>query len=304
MVLYEALAGKTPHGDVDTIGGLIVAILPKPARPIDEVAPHVSRDVAAIVKKALELDPAARYASADAMLADLKRALPEGYAISESMLTGLPESMRHQMESKEFVELADTAASGPLPSATTTAGTAATGPSSIATTSRTPKSRWIIGAAIAAALGVGIIVTVQSLGRDRPRVTTTPLPSATEIATARMLPERVVPSASALPTTTSVLLQIVPPTAEVEVDGQKTAVVNGVVLLAGALGSTHEVRVSLGKRTHPPTTVAVTAQGAVPNRIELSAENPVIPHTTHVASDTAPGINRNFDQQGAPVRGQ
>jgi len=89
VVLYEALAGTTPHGDVETLGALLVQICSKPARPIQEVAPAVRDSVAAIVDKALAIDRAQRYADANAMLDDLRRILPAGFALDEATFATL-----------------------------------------------------------------------------------------------------------------------------------------------------------------------------------------------------------------------
>jgi eukaryotic-like serine/threonine-protein kinase len=86
VVLYEALTGTTPHHDVETMGGLMVAICSKPARPVNEVAPHVRRSIAAIVKKALEIDPNHRHANAEDLLADLKKELPAGTRLDVSVV--------------------------------------------------------------------------------------------------------------------------------------------------------------------------------------------------------------------------
>ena len=102
VVLYEALAGTTPYNDHETLGALLVAICSKPARPLREVAPHVSERVAAVTSKALALDAAQRYQNADALLADLKQAMPNGEDLDESMLplagprvTGADHSIEH-----------------------------------------------------------------------------------------------------------------------------------------------------------------------------------------------------------------
>jgi hypothetical protein len=86
VVLHEALAGKTPYHDLETVGALFVAICSKPARPLRESVPGASAAVEAIVRKALEIDPEQRYPSAEAMLADLKTALPDGFALDETIL--------------------------------------------------------------------------------------------------------------------------------------------------------------------------------------------------------------------------
>ena len=87
ICMYEALTGTTPHDDVETLGALIVAICSKPARPIREIAPELSDDVAAIVDRAISLDAAKRYQTADELLGDLRAMLPDGIKLDEAMLT-------------------------------------------------------------------------------------------------------------------------------------------------------------------------------------------------------------------------
>ncbi len=90
IVLYEALTETTPHDDSETLGALLVAICSKPAKPIRELAPHVSEPVAAIVGKALSLDPTKRYQTAEELLADLKSAARFTTRLDESMLAQRP----------------------------------------------------------------------------------------------------------------------------------------------------------------------------------------------------------------------
>ncbi|MCX5744305.1 MAG: protein kinase, partial [Proteobacteria bacterium] len=90
VVLYEALTTETPHDDSETLGALLVSICSKPARPIRELAPHVTEPVARIVGKALQLDKAKRYQSADEMLADLKDVVRFGIRLDEAQLAQRP----------------------------------------------------------------------------------------------------------------------------------------------------------------------------------------------------------------------
>jgi eukaryotic-like serine/threonine-protein kinase len=85
-VLYAALSGRAPHQHLSSIGQLLVAICVTPSRPLVEVAPWVPAEIAAIVHRALELQPEARYPSAEAMLADLSRFVPPGAMVLEDLL--------------------------------------------------------------------------------------------------------------------------------------------------------------------------------------------------------------------------
>jgi hypothetical protein len=86
VVLYEALAGETPHADCETLGGLMVAICGKQAKPLRQLAPKVSAEVEAIVMRALDLDPDKRYPTAEAFLAALEQQLPFGTKLENSLL--------------------------------------------------------------------------------------------------------------------------------------------------------------------------------------------------------------------------
>ena len=90
VVLYEALVGATPHEEVETLGALLVAICGKPAKPLRALNAEVSEHTAAIVERALAIDPAKRYQSAAHLLDDLRAALPNGLALDESSFGALP----------------------------------------------------------------------------------------------------------------------------------------------------------------------------------------------------------------------
>ncbi|HEU0034877.1 MAG TPA: serine/threonine-protein kinase [Kofleriaceae bacterium] len=86
VVLYELICGVTPYNEAETLGALLVAICSRPARPLREFAPQVSDGVQAVAAKALALDPEKRYQTADELLADLARLLPDGMRLDEAML--------------------------------------------------------------------------------------------------------------------------------------------------------------------------------------------------------------------------
>jgi serine/threonine protein kinase len=75
-VLYAALAGRAPHQHLSSIGQLLVAICVSSAPPLRDVAPWVSREVAALVHRALELRPDQRFPTAAAMLQAILQLAP------------------------------------------------------------------------------------------------------------------------------------------------------------------------------------------------------------------------------------
>ncbi|MBA2542565.1 MAG: protein kinase, partial [Deltaproteobacteria bacterium] len=70
-VLYELLAGVPPHHD-DTPQATLERVIAGPPKPIVLVA-HVPRELATIINKAMERDPAHRYINATALAEDLRR---------------------------------------------------------------------------------------------------------------------------------------------------------------------------------------------------------------------------------------
>lgn len=78
IVLYELLTNRHPY--LDRFRGLAEAlpqILDAPPRPMREVAVRVDEDLETITRKALEKDPAQRYQSVSALIADLDRYLAD-----------------------------------------------------------------------------------------------------------------------------------------------------------------------------------------------------------------------------------
>jgi signal transduction histidine kinase len=73
-ILYEALSGRRPF-QAPTRGETIRQVLERHPEPVHAFNPLVDRELEAICLKCLEKDPARRYASAEALAADLRRYL-------------------------------------------------------------------------------------------------------------------------------------------------------------------------------------------------------------------------------------
>jgi serine/threonine protein kinase len=94
VVLYRALSGHAPHGDIDAFGDLIMAICSTSPRPIQDLAPWIPPEVAAIVHRALRLDANERFPTAAAMLAAIQPLLPDGWALRDELLVPVQEATR------------------------------------------------------------------------------------------------------------------------------------------------------------------------------------------------------------------
>jgi serine/threonine protein kinase len=76
LTLYELLAFRPAFGERDR-GGLVRQVTTQPAPRLGSVNPEVPRDLETIVHKAIDREPAHRYATAGEMAADLQRFLDD-----------------------------------------------------------------------------------------------------------------------------------------------------------------------------------------------------------------------------------
>jgi serine/threonine-protein kinase len=216
VVLYEALAGTTPNAHVDSMGGLILAICTAPPRPIAEKAPWLPPEVAVIVHKALELDPAARYGSAGEMLGAIRGLLPGGWAVQESMLAPLSPETRGVPSAAQLAsgfDATQAAPAAPTPT-TTTAGTS----SVVATAPGRPvRRKWLVGLVVA--LGVlGLVGGRSMLAHKEPAANVSlsavqaPPPPATSAPAVAETPSASVATPPALAPDAAIAKTSAPPT--------------------------------------------------------------------------------------------
>jgi serine/threonine-protein kinase len=96
-VLYQALTGRTPHHDLETLGQLIIAICSEAPAPVQDFAPWVSPELASIVRGTLTMDVEQRFQNAPALLDALRALRPGGFALHESMLAPLTPDERTRL---------------------------------------------------------------------------------------------------------------------------------------------------------------------------------------------------------------
>lgn len=94
VVLHRALCGRAPHEGIEAMGDLIMAICARRAEPVQALAPWVPPEVAAIVDRALQIDPEKRFRGAGEMLEALRAVSPGGFAIDEAELAPIPAALR------------------------------------------------------------------------------------------------------------------------------------------------------------------------------------------------------------------
>ena len=94
VVLYQLLTGKAPHAHAESLTELLLAICTEDAKPVQQVAPWVPREVAEIVERAVRLDPAKRFEDAKQMRDAIAAVVPDWNVLTESMLTPLTDEER------------------------------------------------------------------------------------------------------------------------------------------------------------------------------------------------------------------
>ena len=274
VVLYEALCGKTPHGDCDTIGQLLIAITSQQIAPIQDAAPWVAPEIATIVHKALAHDPAHRYQTAAEMHAAIMALLPGGAVVPQSMLVAMPAEMRAAIAPRAPLS-SGAADSGPQPLLATPAGgsplgitpaklqstTAGFGTNQSATGSAARKStaRW--AAPLAGAVAIVTVIGAIGLYATRQKPTVEPATSVSEA----------VPPASStapsIPTTRrTVHVTVEPADALVEVDAVPATVSDGKVEISGDVGSVHQLHIAKGGNDTWQT-ILIADAGPIPSSV-------------------------------------
>jgi eukaryotic-like serine/threonine-protein kinase len=152
IVMYEALTGVTPHGN-QALGAVILAICSTPAAPVRERAPWVPPEVAALVHRALALEPGQRFASAEEMQAAIERLLPGGPAIHERMLESVPTGSENQSDTPQAGS-----DGSPAPPAQTTVDAVTYGSGGSKSKPGTLRRRKLVGAAAGGAIALTAVI--------------------------------------------------------------------------------------------------------------------------------------------------
>jgi serine/threonine-protein kinase len=291
VVLYKLLSGRTPHDQGEGgMGDLLITLCCVPPPPLQERAPWVPPEVASIVHRALQIDPTKRYPTIQAMLEAIEALLPEGFELDEGMLVSLSEVER--TSAAQLVALDVLGEPGghtrrdsiPVVDETSDTRVVMSAPSDVRperATGRRGAVMAALAAAVLIAVGVGVGITRTAA---RPVASSQPDPASAMESRTPAAPPPTVPAA---PAVREVNVRVTSGS-KVFVDG--AAVVpaqDGTVTVSGTLGSTHQVRVSLGSRD-VTTVVAITESGAVPPQILLPAPQVAAPLPRSSASVSVP----------------
>jgi serine/threonine-protein kinase len=327
VVLYQCLCGRSPYEHVTALGQLILAICSEWPRHIQEAAPWVPPEVASIVHRCLQHNPAERWPSAVAMFNAIRSVLPNGWTITDDLLVPINEAARGATAEKFALTTALAGVSTAVITGIAGQGHAGAGTDGALSHSQSrslppPRQTNVLGvgigiASVAAVAVAGTYFAMHSRPHERgipmPDPVEAALPSATSTVSAP--PQGVLAPSSAAPGLGSavgvvpvaalssprrVKVVVMPADATVEIEGQPVSAKNGLVEITGTLGSVHRVRVSKGK--HESTTdVIVTEDGPSPPKVELvsatakpTAAVTAIPPAAP-APATRPGIVNQFE---------
>jgi serine/threonine-protein kinase len=273
IVLYQMLCGSTPHAKAVEVGELIVKICTCPPEPIQQRAPWVSKELAAVVHRALRMSPDDRFASAKAFFEALSALAPRGFDLEASSLRDLTDAERGLLADKLSPDLLY---DRPLSlSIEGFAGSPASQKSSkSSTTSLVPPRHSSFRATVATLALVGLSGAGYTLARPAPPEH----PTTPSVAAAAPSAKRDV----------TVRVAIVPSDAKVQVDGAPSTVRDGGAEIRGENGSVHLVRVE-ANGAFVEAEIVIADQRSVPGQIELTV--PVrSPSPTSIAKPVHPAL--------------
>ncbi|MDI1447056.1 serine/threonine-protein kinase [Polyangium sp. 6x1] len=294
VILYEAITGRLPFDEAENIGKLLVTICTDTAPPPSSLVPSLDPAVDRFFERALARDKAVRFQSmaelveAFGLLAGIRaplRSRPSGELVPSS---GRVVDARTNKLGTDVTVAApmtfDDRASTPRASAPDPRSTLSPAESGARSSSSRRFVPVLLGATLALGVGAGILLT-----RDRSNTGADASPearaaSAPPVNTSLSGGPAVAPGEALR----SARLSITPPDAQVEVNGRSAPVDrDGYVTIHGSLGSTHVLRIH--KDSHETRVeVAITANGALPDKLTLDVDDTKLAQTTAKPKAGAP----------------
>jgi len=287
IIMYEALTGVTPTHECQTLGDLILSICAADPRPVQDLAPWVSPELAAVVHRALSRDPGHRFASAREMYSAITAALGDpSITIREEMLVTVPDALR-LVRAPRFGQIGSStnpnqagagASSAPVsaisaaassPGASSPPGATSAGVASThAPSAKRSPVLWLAPLFTLVGVGAGVALYTTKL-----RATPDPAGAALVLHAGASAASSPAPSTPAPRGSIAVAVAVAPPAASVRVDGVAATPRAGMVDVSGTVGSVHTIELSVGDKT-TRADVVISESGPVPARVELAAAAP------------------------------
>ena len=174
MCLYEALSGRTPWGEVDTLGELILSICSRDVPKLQDVAPWVPAELAAVTHRALERDLEKRIPSATAFVDALRPFCEGSINLTPEILRGIEDTTR-STTAPRISTMPGAVAASPLTSTAAVGAFASSQPGTALPPPTEKKKTPVLFIALAAVAVIGIggfaATRVMSKGSDTPTTT-------------------------------------------------------------------------------------------------------------------------------------
>ncbi|KYF94226.1 hypothetical protein BE20_00790 [Sorangium cellulosum] len=292
--LYQALSGRTPFDHITAMGQLVVEINYGRLAPVQERAPWVPPEVAAVLDRALQRKPNDRFQSAAEMRDAILPLLTHGWTLAESMLTPVPESLRAHVAPRLMASSSPSLPEMPVPTFLPQAPQAAqTSPHpgntagamarSQATPPRASPAKGLLAVGAAALVTAGVVaggylavrrsssaaVVMRAEARIAAAIRAV-LPAAPRPAPAPSPPAPSPPALEPQPQVRTVQVEIIPHEASVEVNDKLVQTNGGFVEITGAPGSKHRLRVFMHKYSTPAEIIITDSGPPKPPKVVLS----------------------------------
>lgn len=290
IALYQALSGRTPFDHITAMGQLVVEINYGRLAPVQEHAPWVPLEVAAIVDRALRRRPSERFQSATEMFDAIALLLPHGWTLRESMLAPVPEALRARIAPRLMASSSPSLPEVPVPTflpqdqqapqaSPHPGNTAGAMTRSHATPPRASPAKALLAVSAAAIVTAGVVAGGYLAARRSPSAAVAmrvqarvreSIKAAIPAPSPSPAPAPAPPAPTPQPLVRTVQIEVIPHEASVEVNDKPAQVSGGRVEITGTPGSKHRVRVFMHKYSTPAEVEITEAGPPKPPRVVLS----------------------------------
>jgi serine/threonine-protein kinase len=307
--MYKMLTGRTPFADLDSMGQVIIAIWSMPIPPVQDLAPWVTPELAAVVHKALQKKPGERYASAAEMVAELRKLSRDGsFQLQLSHLEPLSEQARTVVAPRLPDAGPEPAEPPRLIGEESTSGTMQAaienthpGEMTIASTRKKAGISLWIGGSLALVAAVAVVLGAIQVNRARGDASQA-LAASVPLPASAPPPVSAAASAEAEPPKPAEIRGkvTVPANVTAKIDGEEVSIQDHAIEVVGPPGSIKTVTILAGKRESKHQ-VILTEQGPTPSALVLPGpagkKPPPTPGTSTGAAPKPPkpGVDRQFD---------
>jgi eukaryotic-like serine/threonine-protein kinase len=271
IVMFELLSGQLPWTNTASLGTLMAAIIHEDLPLLQDRAPWVPPELAEITHRAISRDTKQRFKNAGELRDALSRIVPDGSRITAELLQPVP------AEHRRFVAPRLSLSDDGMLRATTRSGLTANAATVGAQAKRSNFGLFVgLGAALTLLVGGGVLgyraLAAAGGGSSGALSAHEPLPPTPVSPEPRPV---LVPAA---PVSKRFALAIVPPEAQVLIDGVEARVSAGQVEVEGVVGATRNVKLSF-KGQQQDFVVAIAESGMVPPKLDLALKSPPVSPT-------------------------